>query len=482
VAALPAQAQDRSLTIGLAANVNTLDPDMTGSVGTDLSVISHLYAPLVIRGPDMKLAPALAQQWSQVDDRTWRFTLVPGAHFADGEKMDAAAVKWNIDRVRDPKVNARIASWFEPVADVRVVSDTVLEIVTKAPYPALADQLSMFFLLPPTWTATHNPAHEAMAGGPYTLAEFVPGDHITLKANPGYFGPKPDFATVTFRIIPDAASRVAALLAGEIDLTTGLPVEEIKQVQSSGRATAGAVPSTRSLFIKFNTQIAPLKDNQALRQALNYAIDKKALSDGIFDGLAPVSPCEVLTPEYTGFNPALKPYPFDPARARDMVRQAGAEGTTLTMEVPANVYLQGEDVAQAVAAQIEDVGVHVKLQEMEFGAWMNKYLRAHDLGQMAYLTQAWPTLDADGLLTLFAPGNPYAYWDDVVFGKLLDQARTTTDPKVRDSLYAQATARMCDAAPVIFLLVQPATYGVGNRITWHPRGDDWVRAMDARPK
>ena len=89
----PALAQEKTLTIALAANVNTLDPDMTGTVGTDLSVISHLYVPLIIRAPDMKLAPALAQTWRQVDDRTWRFSLVPGAHFADGEKMDAAAVE-----------------------------------------------------------------------------------------------------------------------------------------------------------------------------------------------------------------------------------------------------------------------------------------------------------------------------------------------------------------------------------------------------
>ena len=365
---------------------------------------------------------------------------------------------------------------------MRIVSETELEIVTQLPYPALADQLSMFFLLPPQWTATHDPSREAMSGGPYTLAQFTPGDRVVLKADPGYWGQKPAFSTVTFRVVPDAASRVAALLAGEIDLTTGLPVPEIKHVQDSGRATAGSVPSTRTLFIKLNTEIAPLKDNQVLRQALNYAIDKQGLSDGIFNGLAPISQCQVLTPAYVGFNPALKPYPYDPDRARQLLKQVGAENATLDLEVPIGVYLQGEDAAQAIAAQLEDVGLRVNIHEMEFGTWMNKYVRAHDLGQMAYLTQAWPTLDADGLLTLFAPGNVYAYWDDAKFGTLLNQARVTTDRAARDQLYAQATARMCEAAPVIFLLVQPATFGVGNHVTWHARGDDWVRATDVEPK
>ena len=480
----PARAQEmpRPLVLAMSANINTLDPAMSGSVGTDLSVISHLYSPLVIRGPDLALRPALAQSWSQPDEHTWRFVLVPGAKFENGEAMDAAAVKWNIDRVLDPKTNARIRSWFAPVKEVRVVSPTEVEIATTAPYPALADQLSMFFLLPPAWATTHNPAREASSGGPYSLVRFVPGDRVELKASPGYWGEKPAFDTVSIRIIPDAGARVAGLLAGEIDLTTGLPVPEIKRVKESDRASAGAVPSTRTILVKFNMLIPPFKDNKLLRQALNYAIDKQAIADGIFDGLARVAPCQLLTPAYVGFNPALQPYPYDPAKARALLQQSGAAGSTITLEVPTAVYLQGQDTAQAIAAQIEEIGLHVTIHEMEFGAFMNKYLRQKDLGTAAYLTLAWPTLDADGLLTLFAPGNIYAYWDDKAFGSLLDQARTTTDKAARIALYAQATKRMCDEAAALFLLVQPATYGVSNRVTWHARGDDWLRAMDVAPR
>ena len=396
--------------------------------------------------------------------------------------MDAAAAKWNFDRVRDPKTNARTKSWFDLVSDVKAISATELEIDTSAPFPALPDQLSMFFLLPPQWAATHDPAREVSSGGPYSLVSFTPGDRIVLKAEPRYWGPKPPFSDVTFRIVPEAAGRVAGLLAGEIDLTTGLPVEEVKRVQASGRASAGSVPSTRSQFIKFNLLKAPLQDNLLLRQAMNYAIDKQAIADTIFGGLAPVSQCQVLTSAYTGFNPALHAYPYDPARAKAMVQQAGAAGATLTLDVPTAVYLNGQDVAQVVASQLEEAGLHVTINEMDFGAFMNRYIRTHDMSAMAYLTYAWPTLDADGILTLMAPGNVYSYWDDQPLGDLLTKARSTMDKAARQALYAQATARICEQAPVIFLLVQPATYGVGNRITWHARGDDWVRAMDAAPK
>jgi peptide/nickel transport system substrate-binding protein len=99
---------------------------------------------------------------------------------------------------------------------------------------------------------------------------------------------------------------------------------------------------------------------------------------------------------------------------------------------------------------------------------------------MAFLTYAWATLDADGLLTLTSPGNVYDYWNDAEFGKLLDAARSTTDKAKRTALYKEATARMCEEAPMVFLYVQPVTYGTSKRIEWHARGDDWLRTSDMK--
>ena len=476
---LPAAfARAESVTIALSANVNTLDPHMSGTVGTDLSVVSHIYTPLDIRGPDLKLHPALATSWRAIDDTTWRFELVSGAKFANGEALDAQAVKWNFDRVRDPAVKARIASWFTLVKEVNVVSPTVVDVITSAPYPALPDQLSMFFMLPPLWAAAHKPAQETMAGGPYMLTENAPGDHITLKANPTYWGAKPEFDTVVFRIIPETSARIAALMAGEVDLITGVPTSELKRINASGKAAAGSVASSRSAFIKFNTEVAPTS-NKLFRQALNYAIDKDSIADAIFDGSAVVSNCEVLTPDYFGYNPDLRPYPYDPTRAKALLKQSGVSlGEPLELDVPTGVYLNASDVAQVVAGQLGEIGVPVKITEMEFSTYMAKYVGSHKMAPTAVLTLAWPTLDADGLLTLFAPGNIYAYWQNADFGGLLDQGRATHDVAQRKAAYAKATALMCEEAPALFLYVQPATYGVSRRVVWQKRGDDWVRAYD----
>ncbi|SFI49564.1 peptide/nickel transport system substrate-binding protein [Bosea sp. OK403] len=482
LSASPVLAQSgRTATIALSVNVNTFDPHMTGSFGSDMSLLSHIYPSLVIRSADLKLAPALAKSWTLVNDTTWRFDLVEGAKFVNDEPLDAATVKWNLDRVRDPKVNARIKSWFDLVKEVRVIDARTVEVETSAPFPAFVDQLSMFFLLPPQWAASHNPATETMSGSRYRMTENVPGDHITLAANPGGWQGKPDFDTVVFKTIPEPASRIAALLAGEVDLVTGIPTSELARVKASKNAIAGSVQSTRNVFIKFNTQKAPL-DNKLVRQAMNYAIDKDAIRDSIFDGQAYIEPCQILTPSYFGFNPDLKPYPYDVKKAQALLKESGIDlKQVIEMDIPVATYIQGQEVAQAVAAMLGDAGLKVKMNEMDFGAYMNKYLRSRTLAQTSLLTHGWPTLDADGQLTLLAPGNQYAYWDDAAFGKALEAGRSTMDKDKRLAAYKDATKIMCEEAPVLFLYAQPTTYGVSRRVTWQARGDDWVRSFDMKP-
>ena len=479
-----AQAQPRNLTVAVGTNVNTLDPHNTATVQTDLSVISHLHAALLVRGPDMQLQPQLATEWRAVDDLTWRFTLRSGVTFSNGEPLDAEAVKWNVERVLNPQTNARIRPWFSLVKEVAVISPTEIEFRTSAPFAALPAQLSAFYLLPPRWTQANNPANAAVGAGPYELRQFVPGDRVVLAARPGWFGERPAFDTVTFRVIPEAGARIAAVLAGEVDLVTNLPPSEFARINASGRARAAAVDSVRSVFLKYNVLTAPFRDNVRLRQALNLAVDREAIRDSIWGGMGTLTACQLMTPAYFGFNPDLRPPPHDPARARRLLQEAGIRPNQLTIEfeVPVGPYLLAQDVAQAVSAQFEEIGVRTRIVEMEFGAFMNKYLRAQNMGQLAYLTFAWPTLDADGILSLFESGNPYAYWDDAPFTTLLREGRSTMDAERRRAIYRQATERMCEQSPVIWLFTQPVTYATSNRITWQARGDDWVRAVDMAPR
>ena len=471
-----------SLTIALPANVNTLDPHKSTTVPTDLSIASHFYTPLVDRGPDLKLKAGLAKSWRATSSTTWRFELTPGVTFPNGEPLDAAAVKWNIDRVLDPKTAARIKPWFAPISEARVINATTLELITSKPYPALADQLAMFFLLPPKWTAQNNPAVAAMGTGPYDLVEFKTGNSLVMKAKSNWWGGKIAFDQVTFRVMPEDSSRIAALLTGEADLITVFPPSELKRINDSGRATAGAVPSTRFMFVKYNTLRAPFKDNPKLRLALNYAVDKQAILNTLWSGHGALASCQVLSPDYFGYNPDLKPIPYDPKKAKQLLAEAGyPNGLEIELESTIGRYVQSADIAQIVAAQLGEIGVRVKISEMEFGRWLNKYRVAHNLGDMAYFGLAWPTLDADGLLAFWETANDQAYYDNSTVDGLIKKARAITDQSERLSIYKQISKIMCDDPPHIFMFFQPLTYAERKGISWHKRGDDWVRAMDVRP-
>jgi peptide/nickel transport system substrate-binding protein len=476
--AAPAVPAPTKITIALNSDVNTLDSHKTGSVGTDQSIISHIYSSLIIRGPDLELQPSAAESWETVNETTWRFKLREGITYPNGEKLDANTVKWNLDRVRDPETAARLKSWFDPVIEVNVIDETTVEMVTDGPYPVLADQLSMLFMLAPEWSATHDPAAEAMGTGPYELVEWVKDDHITLEARPDYWGDPPPFQTVVFRPVPEASSRIAGLLAGDYDIITGVPPSDLERINADGCCTAGATPSTRTAMVKFNTLKEPM-DNVLVRQALNYAVDKDSLIKNLLEGETVKSNGQVLTPDYFGYNPNLEPYPYDPEQAKALLAEAGyADGFEAELDVPAGTYLLGEQIVQAVAEQLRAVGVTVNINEMPFSVYMDKYLKERDLAQLAYITYAWPTIDADGILGLFESGNQYAYWDNEVFSQALKDGRSTMDPAKRQEFYDIATTEMREQAPVIFLFPQPAMYAVRNTIDWQARPDDWVRAID----
>ena len=483
LACLSASVFAETLTIGLPTNINTLDPHASSTVPTDLSLSSHLYTPLIIRDASLELQPAAAESWEVLDDNTWEFRLRDGITFTNGEVLNAEAVKWNLERVLNPDNNLRLRGFLRLIDEVTVVDPLTVRIHTSSPFPALANQLAMFFLLPPEWATENDPATAALGSGPYELVSFSSGDQAVIRLREDYWGEQPAFEEVTFRIMPEAASRIAAVRAGDVDFVSQFPPSDVEALNGQDGVTAGTIASTRFMFVKFNTLREPFAGNEDLWRALNYAVDRELILDALWGGAGEVGHCQPLSPAYFGFNPELEEYPYDPDRARELLAQAGyPNGLEVELETTIGRYIQAPDIAQIIAAQLGEVGVTVRISEMEFGAWLTKYRKDRNLGDMAYFGLAWPTLDADGLLGFWESTSDQAYYENPEFDALIREARSITDQERRLELYAQATQILCDAPPHIGMFFQPITYATGPNVEWTPRADDWVRVMDMTAK
>jgi peptide/nickel transport system substrate-binding protein len=471
-------ARAESLTIALSTSITTLDPQISNTVATDLSIASHLYSPLIIRDPDLKMRGIVAEEWRAVDDRTWTFKIRQGLSFPDGEPLDAAAVKWNLERIMNPETRSQMRVFFDPIAAVEATSPTEVKVVTKAAYPVLPQQMALMFLMPPKWTQSHKPAGEALGSGPYDLKEYRAGDRVVLSAKKNYFGEKPVFDEVVLRMVPEASARTAALIAGEIDFALDLPPTDIPRINASGRGQAGWGDSNRTMIVRINTFEPPFKDNKLLRQAISYAIDRKAIINAVYEGHGTESRCQILSPMYFGYNTDLNPYPYDPAKARQLIAAAGAKAPVeVTLDVPLGRYLQTQEIGQILASQLDEAGFKVRINELDYATFSTKYANKQ-MAQLTFHGQGWPDLDADGLLSLYDTRNATAYWSNPQFDAIIAKGRSTTNEAQRIADYKEATKLMCDESPAAFLFTQPLIYATSKRVSWKARGDDWVRAFD----
>ena len=315
--------------------------------------------------------------------------------------------------------------------------------------------------------------------GPFRLVEWRRGDSIIMERAPGYYGGSPDILPVgparvdrvIFKVMPDNAARVSALLAGDVDIINALPVSAMKRVEDSGTARVATVNGTRTAFLAINNAKSPYADKR-VRQALNHAVDRKLIIQRLLGGNA--TPLNgVLSPDAFGFDADLPEYGYDPAKAKALLQEAGAAPLKLTIDCDG----ASKDIAEAIAAMMQRAGIEAKVQLWETAVivpiWRDAAKRAdHDL----FLT-SWgnASLDPSDIVmpTLRSGGraNSAAYANPEV-DKLLDAAETEIDRDKRKGLYVKAQELIHEDAPWVFLWLPKDVYGVSKRLHgWQPSAD-----------
>ncbi|HSE95181.1 MAG TPA: ABC transporter substrate-binding protein, partial [Methylomirabilota bacterium] len=330
--AQPATASKDSLTIAQFVDPPNLDPYNT--TAPYISVFAQICEPLIYWDSDASgnavIKKLLATDYRWLDTTRLQFKLRPGVRFSNGEPFNAEAAKLSLELLF---AAFNYSQWLKDLLkEVTVVDDSTVTVVLNQPAGYVVSVLAFgsFQVAPRDYRTRGKDAfnQSPVCTGPWTLREHKKDSHLTLAANPTYWGGTPRFKTITYRIIPDDAARVAALEAGEVDIAPNIPHSASARIERNGNLRLATIPSLRQFATFFdvaNPKAKPLEDAR-VRLALNLAIDRAAICKQIFAGRCTPMDGQYLSKWHSGFNPGLKAYPYDPAQARKLLTDAGHTG------------------------------------------------------------------------------------------------------------------------------------------------------------
>lgn len=427
-------------------------------------------------------SPWLAESFEWVDDVTFQIKLREGITFTNGEPLDAESAKVSLDRL----MSSDAYSFFlkEGIYEgTEIVDDLTVNCKLTEPYAPLISVIARGgAAVPPVYyqeVGTEGFGQEPIGTGPFVLSEWVKDDHITLTRNPDYWNGAHPIGKITYRVFPEDTARIAALQAGEIHIALNVPVSGLRQIESADGVQPVSVPGLRKFAMFFDTKTADADTlaDVRVRQALNMAVDKVAITDSLLEGAGTPLPGQWQTEGEPGYNPEISMIEYDPDGARALLAEAGAEGLEFQLTYTVGRYPQDKEIGEIVASYLEQVGVTVIQRPLEYGA----FTTARDEGTMG--THQWGLLyppDAVFNYRTFVRDSPYEFHpmpDE--FTTLVDQASQETDPEAQQELFSQVAQIMADEVPLLLLHVPNDNYGVSDKVQgFTPRRDQVLWLFD----
>ncbi len=427
----------------------------------------QMYDSLVWFDDEGTLVPALAESWDISDDGTeYTFYLREDVTFHNGEPFNADAVVFSWERAATAEFEYTYQ--WQTAASVEKVDDYTVKVTTETPdalfLSTVADNWAM---IPPGYfeeVGQEGFNEHPIGTGPYKFVEWVKGDHITMEANTDYWRGAPKIEIVSFRPIPESSTRVAAIQTGEVDIVTRLSSEEAQSLLGAENVKIIKYPVTRIYYIAFNNLTSGLDQptmDAKVRQAMNYAVDVKVINDALFDGFNKEAIGFVATPEL-GYDNA-EPFGYDPEKAIALLEEAGyPNGFDMDMACPAGAYTHFEEVCEAVAAYLIEVGINIDLEIMESG----QYWDLEAVRELPPLFgDSWSAVGGEAFRRLTgALGGfdvSYSSWSDPEIDRLIEEIKVNVDQGERAKLYGELQVYMREDPPFIYLY-EPMTFEAVN--------------------
>ncbi len=464
------------LTVGVPTNLTGLDPADVNDT------LSQSACKLMMQGlygfdRDMKLIPILAESYTANDAATeFTFKLRPGIAFHDGAKFDAAAVKANFERVTNPANHLKRTSLFTMIDHLDAVDDTTVKFVLKTPFgafvPTIAHPSAMLMSPAAIQKYGKDINRNPVGTGPFKFVSWS-ADTLKVAKNEQYWKPDlPKLSTVTFRSVPENGARIAMLQTGEAQFIYPMPPEMVRVVQQNPAITVIDAPSIIERYVALNVTKKPF-DDVRVRQALNYAVDKTAFAKIVWSGYE--DPADAPIPPKLNFYSKQGAWPYDPAKAKQLLAEAGHPNGFET-EIWANTTTIQVRAMQFLQQQLAAVGIKVTVTPLEAGLLDQKIFSVQkpEDSQLQMYTGGWSssTGDADwGLRPLFwGQGFPpklynVGYYHNPDVDKGLEGALETADPAKRGELYATVQAQIWKDAPWIFLGVDHILAAHSKKLT-----------------
>jgi peptide/nickel transport system substrate-binding protein len=500
-----AHAED--LHIGLAAPATSMDPHFYNA-SPNISVAIHVFDRLTHRSPDAKVIPWLAESWRPVDDTTWEFKLRPGVTFHDGSPLTPDDIAFTIARAPNvPNSPGGFGGYLRAIKSVETVDPTTIRFHTGAPAPNLPGDVSTIAIVSRhvgehATTEDYNSGRAAIGTGPYRLVRYISGDRVELTRNDAWWGKAPEWEHVTIRFIPNPGSRVAALLAGDVDLIDVPPASDLPRLKADPKLSVFSVQGLRVIYVypdfsrdgeepfvsgpngeKLDKN--PLQDVR-VRQALSIAINRTGIVDRVMQGTA-VATGQWLPPGTFGYASEVKVPPYDPERAKAMLAEAGfPHGFRLTLHTPNDRYPNDAATAQAVAQMWTRVGVQTAVDALPWSAFSVR--SAHQDFSMGLI--GWGSNTAEAGYTLVNIIGTYdakasrgasnnGRYSNPALDALTDRALATLDDTAREKLLVEGVTTSMQQLPFIPLHQLINFWATRKGITYDPRQDERTVALNA---
>lgn len=446
----------RTLTWSTGAQLGTLDvvADQVNGTTRRLLLGSVVEGLTKVEDNNDKLSwsPLLATSWKRVTPTRWRFTLRRGVTFHDGSAMTADDVAYSINKLAAP--SSAKDSTLSNITGAKVVDDYTVDVTTQVPDFYVFRTMAAIGIQPDGWGKNKAQAQNTAIGtGPYEIDNVTPAhDQATLKIFPKYWGNvKPFFQKIVMKVIPDTGARLAGLKAGEADAAFDLSPDLL----AAAPATISAA-STEVDILRISEATKALKDVR-VRQALNYAVDRSTLIKSLRFGFALPPKGQGVTQQVHGYNPNLQDYPYDMAKAAQLVKQAGATGTKLTMMCVSDYYgTVGTDTCQTLAAAYNKIGLNVKVQLLPREQWIDQGLLApqHHIPppDLFYVQAGSGTLDSTLYIeNYYTCGKVRATFCDDGLKKMSEKAMDLKDESAQEQAYQKVHALAHDLAPMVWI-------------------------------